>query len=128
MNGGVLEGKVILVTGAGHGIGRAVATLAAEEGARVVVNDLGGSTRGEGASSSAAEKVAAGIRERGGEAVANGGDVSKYADAQEMVEQSLDVFGRLDGLASIAGKIGRAHVGTPVTNAHLVCRLLLEKK
>ena len=99
----VLQDKVVLVTGAGHGIGRAVALLAAKEGAKVVVNDLGGSTRGEGADTSAAEKVVNEIRQAGGEAVANAGDVSKFADAREMVTQAVDTFGRIDGLASIAG-------------------------
>ena len=100
---GVLRGKVVLVTGAGHGIGRAIALLAAAEGAKVVVNDLGASTRGDGADTSAAEKVVAEIREAGGEAVANGGDVSSFAEARRMVEQAVDSFGRIDGFASIAG-------------------------
>lgn len=103
MSDRVLEGKVVLVTGAGHGIGRAVALLAAEEGAKVVVNDLGGDTRGDGADASAAAKVVAEIRARGGEAVADGGDVSSYADAKAMVAKAVDRFGRIDGVASIAG-------------------------
>ena len=100
---GVLRDKVVLVTGAGHGIGRAIALLAAEEGAKVVVNDLGGSTRGEGADASAAGRVVAEIRAQGGEAIADGGDVSKFGDARRMVEQAVESFGRIDGVASIAG-------------------------
>lgn len=99
----VLEGKVVLVTGAGNGIGREVALLAAASGARVVVNDLGSTTRGEGRDSGAAEAVAALIRQRGGEAVANDGNVMRFADAEAMVQQAVDRFGAIDAIATVAG-------------------------
>lgn len=101
--GGVLEGKVVLVTGAGHGIGREVALLAAREGAGVVVNDLGADTRGTGASSAAADETVAAIRAGGGTAVADPGDVSRMDDARAMVERALDELGGLDAVANIAG-------------------------
>jgi len=100
---GMLTDKVVLVTGAGHGIGREIALLAAREGAAVIVNDLGGDTRGEGANSAAAEAVVEDIRAFGGEAAANPGDVSKWDDAQAMVAQAVETFGRIDGVANIAG-------------------------
>jgi NAD(P)-dependent dehydrogenase (short-subunit alcohol dehydrogenase family) len=100
---GVLDGKVVLVTGAGHGIGREIALLAAREGASVVVNDLGSTPRGEGRDTTAADAVVALIRETGGKAVANAGDVSRFDDAKAMVQQAVDTFGRIDALASIAG-------------------------
>jgi NAD(P)-dependent dehydrogenase (short-subunit alcohol dehydrogenase family) len=100
---GMLRDKVVIVTGAGHGIGREIALLAAREGAAVVVNDLGGSTRGEGADASAARAVVDAIKAAGGEAVANAGNVSKWSDAQDMVAQAVEAFGRVDGVANIAG-------------------------
>lgn len=100
---GVLDGKVMLVTGGGNGIGREIALLAAKEGASVVVNDLGSSPRGEGRDETAAEAVVAQIRSSGGKAVANGGDVSRFADTTAMVQQAVDTFGQIDAVASIAG-------------------------
>jgi NAD(P)-dependent dehydrogenase (short-subunit alcohol dehydrogenase family) len=100
---GVLDGKVVLVTGAAHGIGREIALLAAREGASVVVNDLGSTPRGEGRDTTAADAVVALIRDTGGKAVANAGDVSCFDDAKAMVQQAVDIFGRIDALASIAG-------------------------
>lgn len=101
---GVLEGKVILVTGAGRGIGRECALKAAAEGAKVVVNDLGGSVRGddEGVANPAQEVVDE-IRAAGGEAVMNAGSVSDGAAARRMVEQALDELGGLHGVISPAG-------------------------
>jgi NAD(P)-dependent dehydrogenase (short-subunit alcohol dehydrogenase family) len=100
---GMLDGKVLLVTGGGHGIGREIALLAAREGASVVVNDLGGSPRGEGRDTSAADAVVAQICEKGGKAVANSGDVSSFEAARTMVQQAVETFGKIDAIASIAG-------------------------
>ncbi|WP_327439696.1 SDR family oxidoreductase [Pseudomonas donghuensis] len=95
-----LDDKVVIVTGAGGGLGRAHALLFARHGARVVVNDLGGSTHGEGASVSAADRVVAQIREAGGTALANHDSVT---DGQRIVEQALDSFGRVDVVINNAG-------------------------
>ena len=95
-----LQDRVVIVTGAGGGLGRAHARLFAARGARVVVNDLGGSTHGEGASASAADRVVEDIRAAGGQAVANHDSVS---DGARIVEQALDSFGRLDVLVNNAG-------------------------
>ena len=102
---GLLDGKVAIVTGAGHGVGRGHALALAAAGAKVVVNDLGGSALGEGADTTPAEAVAAIIRDRGGEAVANYGDVSDFAGAADMVQQAVDSFGGLDILVNNAGII-----------------------
>ena len=93
---GMLDGKVALVTGAGGGLGRTHALLLAEEGASVVVNDLGGARDGTGAGTSMADGVVEEIRAAGGKAVANYGSVSNKADAQGMVKAAVDNFGRLD--------------------------------
>jgi 3-oxoacyl-[acyl-carrier protein] reductase len=99
-----LDGKVAIVTGAGRGIGRAEAMLLAEQGAKVVVNDLGGGpTGGAGCDSSVANSVAKEIREAGGDAIANGDSVASWAGAKRMVEQALDSFGRLDIVINNAG-------------------------
>jgi 3-oxoacyl-[acyl-carrier protein] reductase len=98
-----LKGKVAIVTGAGRGIGRGEALLLAEEGAAVVVNDLGGSTAGEGASQSPADEVVAEIERKGGRAVANYDNVAEMAGGENMVKQALDSFGRLDIVVANAG-------------------------
>ncbi|MBF7729628.1 SDR family oxidoreductase [Pseudomonas sp. N040] len=95
-----LEGKVVLVTGAGGGLGRAHALLFASHGAQVVVNDLGGSSHGEGANASAADKVVAEIRAAGGTAVANHDSVT---DGGKIVQHALDAFGRIDVVVNNAG-------------------------
>jgi NAD(P)-dependent dehydrogenase (short-subunit alcohol dehydrogenase family) len=99
----LLESKVAIVTGAGHGVGRGHALDLAAAGAKVVVNDLGGSGRGEGADQGPAQKVAEIIRSRGGEAVANFDDVSDFHGAGKMVQQAIDSFGGLDILVNNAG-------------------------
>lgn len=100
---GLLEGKVAIVTGAGHGIGRGEALELAAQGAKVVVNDIGGSVRGEGADKRAADVVVDVIRERGGEAAGNYDDVSDWNGAKNLVSQAVDEFGRLDILVNNAG-------------------------
>lgn len=94
------EGKVVVVTGAGGGLGRAHALLFAQHGAQVIVNDLGGSAHGEGANASAADRVVAEIREAGGEAVANHDSVT---DGDKIVQSALDAFGRVDVVVNNAG-------------------------
>ena len=100
---GMLDGKVAIVTGAGGGLGRAHALLLAQEGASVVVNDLGGSRDGTGAGSSMADSVVDEIKAAGGTAVADYGSVTSREDAEAMVKTALDNFGKLDILIANAG-------------------------
>jgi NAD(P)-dependent dehydrogenase (short-subunit alcohol dehydrogenase family) len=100
---GLLNGKVAIVTGAGHGVGRGEALELANAGAKVVVNDLGGSVTGEGADKRAAEEVAAIIRDRGGEAVANYDDVADFKGSANIVGQAIEAFGRIDVVVNNAG-------------------------
>jgi NAD(P)-dependent dehydrogenase (short-subunit alcohol dehydrogenase family) len=98
-----LEGKVVVVTGAGRGIGREVALLAAAQGGRVVVNDLGGAPDGTGADAAPAAQVVTEIRHRGGEAVSNADSVADPVGAGHIIEAALDSFGRLDAVVNNAG-------------------------
>jgi NAD(P)-dependent dehydrogenase (short-subunit alcohol dehydrogenase family) len=100
---GLLDGKVAIVTGAGRGIGREHSLALAKEGAKVVVNDLGGSAAGEGADTTPAQSVVDEIKELGGEGAANYGNVSDFAQAKELVQQAIEGFGRLDILVNNAG-------------------------
>lgn len=100
-----LNNKVAIVTGAGRGMGRAEALALAAEGAKVVVNDLGGDVNGQGADSSPADDVVKEIKKAGGDAVANYGDVTSIKDAEAMVNQALEHFGRLDILVNNAGAL-----------------------
>lgn len=100
---GALDGRVAIITGAGRGIGREHALLFAAEGAKVVVNDMGAAPDGTGADRSAAEQVAEEIRSMGGEAVANGDDVTDFAAGERLVRSALDAFGDLHVLVNNAG-------------------------
>src|SRR5512132_2576069 len=90
------EGRVVIVTGAGRGIGREHALMLAAHGAKVVVNDLGGEPDGTGADLTPAQQVAAEIAGMGGDAIVNGDDVSDFAGAKRMIDQAIDAFGTLD--------------------------------
>src|SRR3954451_4581978 len=100
---GMLDGKVAIVTGAGNGVGRGEAVLLADHGAKVIVNDLGGSVQGDGADKRAADEVVDVIKSRGGEAAANYDDVSEFEGAQNIIGSAIDAFGRLDVLVNNAG-------------------------
>jgi NAD(P)-dependent dehydrogenase (short-subunit alcohol dehydrogenase family) len=98
-----MQDKVVVVTGAGRGIGRAIALAMAEAGAKVIVNDLGATVTGEGQDLSPAQEVVKEIQSRGGEAVANGESVADWESAQRIIRSALDSFGRLDAVVNNAG-------------------------
>ncbi len=100
---GALDGRVAIITGAGRGLGREHALLFASEGAKVVVNDLGGDMHGEGGDPSAAMQVVDEIKAAGGEAVVNGENVADWDGAQRLVQQAIDAFGDLHVLVNNAG-------------------------
>ena len=100
---GLCTGRVVVITGAGNGIGRAHALAFAAEGAKVVVNDLGGSRDGTGSSAGPAQAVADEITAAGGEAVANTDDISSWAGAERLIRQAVDTFGGLDVVVNNAG-------------------------
>jgi NAD(P)-dependent dehydrogenase (short-subunit alcohol dehydrogenase family) len=100
---GICDGRVAIVTGAGRGIGREHSLMLAEQGAKVVVNDLGGSMDGTGNDAGPAQQVVDEITAMGGEAVANTDDISTWDGAERLVDQAIEHFGRLDVLINNAG-------------------------
>lgn len=102
-NARICDGRVVIITGAGRGLGRAHALEFARQGAKVVVNDLGAEIDGTGGGTGPAGEVVEEIRAFGGEAVANGADVADWEQAEAMIRQAVDSFGRLDVLVNNAG-------------------------
>ncbi|MAH85295.1 MAG: 3-hydroxyacyl-CoA dehydrogenase [Rhodospirillaceae bacterium TMED8] len=99
----MLRGKVALVTGAGRGVGAEIAKMMALRGAKVIVNDLGGTSEGEGKDQTPALKTVRAIRDAGGEAEANFSSVADFDAAQDMVDQAIESFGRIDIVINNAG-------------------------
>src|ERR687897_89562 len=100
---GALDGRIAIITGAGRGLGREHALLFAEEGAKVVVNDLGGDIHGEGADRAPAQQVVDEIEKMGGEAVANIDSAADWEGAQRLIRTAIDTFGDLHVLVNNAG-------------------------
>ncbi|MES2481304.1 MAG: SDR family NAD(P)-dependent oxidoreductase [Pseudomonadota bacterium] len=101
----LLEGKVIVVTGAGAGVGKEIALEAARQGAKVVVNDLGVNIDGSGGSAGPAQQAVDEIKAFGGEAVANTDSVAEWKSAQAIIAQAVDTYGRVDGVVNNAGNL-----------------------
>jgi NAD(P)-dependent dehydrogenase (short-subunit alcohol dehydrogenase family) len=99
----LVEGKVVVVTGAGRGIGAAIAKLMARHGAKVVVNDIGVSLEGAGGDQAPAQEVVSEIKKAGGEAVANADSVADFASAGRIIQCAVDTFGRIDCVVNNAG-------------------------
>src|SRR6202012_5406689 len=100
---GICDGRIVVITGAGRGIGREHALEFASQGAKIVVNDLGAEVDGSGSSAGPAGEVVDEIRGMGGEAVANGDDVSDYDGAGRLIQTAIDTFGGLDVVVNNAG-------------------------
>ena len=122
----MMEGKAVVVTGAGGGIGREIAIMMAEAGAKVIINDIGASLSGEGASATPAEQTKAIINQRGGQAEICTESVASWDSAQKIIQASLDHFGRIDAVVNNAGILRdvifhrmTADDWTSVINVHL---------
>ena len=100
---GMMDGKVVVVTGAGRGVGRGVALLMAAEGAQVVVNDIGAALDGSGGEQTPAQEVVDEIEAAGGEAIASYDSVSDWNSAEKIIQCALDSFGRIDAVVNNAG-------------------------
>ncbi|HLB84078.1 MAG TPA: SDR family oxidoreductase, partial [Steroidobacteraceae bacterium] len=123
---GICEGRVVIITGAGRGLGRAYALAFAREGAKVVVNDLGTTLAGEGRDTAVAQAVVDEIRSAGGQAVANGDDVTDWEGAGRLVKTAIDAFGGLDVLVNNAGFVrDRMFVSSSVEEWDSVIRVHL---
>ena len=109
---GALDGRVAIITGAGRGIGREHALLFAAEGAKVVVNDLGGGLDGSSAAASPAEEVVAEIKDMGGDAVANHDNIATWEGGERLIKTALDSFGELHVLVNNAGFVPTRHAAT----------------
>jgi NAD(P)-dependent dehydrogenase (short-subunit alcohol dehydrogenase family) len=101
----LLEGKVVIVTGAGAGVGKGIAMEAARQGARVIVNDLGVAIDGSGGSAGPAQQTVDEIKALGGEAAANTDSVADWESAQKIAQQAMDLYGRIDGVVNNAGNL-----------------------
>ena len=100
---GICDGRVVIITGAGRGLGREHALAFAAEGAKVVVNDVGASLQGDGNDMSPAQEVVDLIRANGGEAITNGDDIADWEGAGRLVQSAIDTFGGLDTVVTNAG-------------------------
>lgn len=124
---GICDGRTVVVTGAGRGLGRAHALELARQGARVVVNDLGAELDGTGSSSGPAGEVVDAIRASGGEAIANGDDVADWAGSERMIRSAVEEWGRLDALVCNAGFLrDRMFFGTSEDEWDAVIRVHLK--
>jgi NAD(P)-dependent dehydrogenase (short-subunit alcohol dehydrogenase family) len=123
---GDLDGRVVIITGAGRGVGRAHALYMASEGAKVVVNDLGGKPDGTGADASPAQQVVEEIRAEGGTAIANGDDISDWDGAKNLIDSAVVEFGALHALVNNAGILrDRAMVNMTVEDWDIVIKVHL---